>query len=156
MIEKRILQECAATGVGAVASRFVMESLHHMIPWLIVMFAVIVCDLFAAWNRCLKMSEPIRVTKAFRDTMGKAVTYFAFVVMVVWINDASGHQHSIDKWSILFICFLEGCSIISNILKPKGYHFNLIAAVGVFAKKVFSIDKEDSKGVITKIEEKEE
>ena len=85
--------------------------------------------------------------------MGKMVTYFSFVVMVVMIQKASEMSVCIDTYACLFVCFIEGCSIISNILKPKGYNFNLAAAIGVFAKKVFSVEKEDMKDVITKKEE---
>ena len=66
------------------------------------------------------------------------------------INEASGGRYNIDIFACLSVCFIEGCSIISNILKPKGYDFNLIVAIGVFAKKVFGIDKEDSEGIVTK------
>ena len=86
--------------------------------------------------------------------MGKMVTYFSFVVMVVMVQKASCMSVRIDTYACLFICFIEGCSIISNILKPKGYNFNLAAAIGVFAKKVFSVEKEDVKEIIEKEEEK--
>lgn len=71
------------------------------------------------------------------------------------IQKASCMSIRIDTYACLFICFIEGCSIISNILKPKGYNFNLAAAIGVFAKKVFSVEKEDIEEVITKEKEEE-
>lgn len=88
--------------------------------------------------------------------MGKMVTYFSFVVMVVMVNKAAGNHLHIDTYACLFVCFIEGCSIISNILKPKGYSFNVAKAIGIFVKKVFSVEKEDIEGVITKEKEEKE
>lgn len=100
------------------------------------------------------MGEYVRFSRACRATMGKMVTYFSFVVMVVMINKSAGDSMRIDTYACLFVCFIEGCSIISNILKPKGYNFNLSAAIGVFARKIFSVGKEDINNIISKEEKK--
>lgn len=134
---------------------FMVESLAEMMPWLVVMFSVIICDLITGCRRSFIMGEEVRFSRAFRATMGKMVTYFSFVLMVVFIEKAAGGEYSIDKWSILFICFIEFCSIISNILKPKGYDINVIGLLSVLGKKAFNIDKEDTKDVITKDDKKE-
>ena len=47
--------------------------------------------------------------------------------------------------------FIEFCSIISNILKPKGYNFNLLKALGLFGKKVLDVEKGDMNEIILKI-----
>lgn len=73
--------------------------------------------------------------------------------MVVMINIASGDKWNIDIYSCLFVCLIEFCSIISNILKPKGYDFNILKALGIFCKKVFNVDKEDVSEIITKDKE---
>ena len=73
--------------------------------------------------------------------------------MVVMINIASGNKWNIDVYSCLFVCFIELCSIISNILKPKGYNFNLLKALGLFGKKVLDVEKEDMSEIITKDKE---
>lgn len=86
--------------------------------------------------------------------MGKMVTYFSFVVMVVMVNRAAGGSMHIDTYACLFVCFIEGCSIFSNILKPKGYNLNLAAAIALFSKKVFSVDKEDVNDILNKEEKK--
>jgi len=99
------------------------------------------------------MGDKVRFSRAFRATMGKMVTYFSFVIMMVFIEHASQKLHSLDKWAILFVCFIEICSIMSNILKPKGYNFNVAAALGLFVKKAFGVDKEDAQGIITKDKE---
>lgn len=100
------------------------------------------------------IGEHVRFSRAWRATMGKMVTYFSFVVMVVMVNRAAGGSLHIDTYACLFVCFIEGCSIISNILKPKGYNFNLAKAIGLFAKKALSIEKEEMEGVITKMRRK--
>lgn len=130
-----------------------MQSLEHMIPWLIVTFSVIVCDLAFGIRKSLSMGEEVRFSSAIRRTMGKMVTYFAFVCMVVMINIASGNKWSIDVYSCLLVCFIEFCSIISNILKPKGYSFNLLKALGLFGKKVLDVEKEDINEILTKDKE---
>ena len=148
------LTQSVPGGFAAIASAFIIETLEHMIPWLIASFAVIICDLAFGIRKSLLMGEDVRFSRAIRATMGKMVTYFAFVCMVCMINIASGGEYGIDRWSCLLVCFIEGCSIVANILKPKGINVNIISAVGVFCKKVFSVDKVDVEEIFKK--EKEE
>lgn len=153
MKEKAIHQVTA--GIFApIAGSFVMDSLQLMIPWLIAMFCVVICDLVTGVRKSLLMGEHVRFSRAWRATMGKMVTYFSFVVMVVMVNRAAGGSMHIDTYACLFVCFIEGCSIFSNILKPKGYNLNLAAAIALFSKKVFSVDKEDVNDILNKEEKK--
>lgn len=152
-MKENIVTQSIPGGFAVIASSFIMQSLEHMIPWLIVSFSVIICDLAFGVRKSLLMNEEVRFSGAIRRTMGKMVTYFAFVCMVVMINIASGNKWNIDIYSCLFVCFIEFCSIISNILKPKGYDFNILKALGVFCKKVFNVDKEDVSEIITKDKE---
>ncbi len=147
------LTQSVPGGFAAIASAFIIETLEHMIPWLIASFAVIICDLAFGIRKSLLMGEDVRFSRAIRATMGKMVTYFAFVCMVVMINIASGNKWNIDVYSCLLVCFIEFCSIISNILIPKGYDFNMIKALGLFGKKVLDVDKEDISEIITKDKE---
>ena len=94
------------------------------------------------------MGEKVRFSRAIRATMGKMVTYFAFVCMVCMISVASHNEYPIDVYSCLLVCLIEGCSIVGNILKPKGININVIGALGVFGKKVFKVDKEDVRDII--------
>ena len=142
-------------GFGAIASAFVVESLEHMIPWLIATCAVIMCDLACGIRCSLIMGERVRFSSAVRRTMGKMVIYYAFVVMVCMVCVAAGGDTKIDVYSCLLVCFIEGCSIISNIMKPKGYDFNVVKAIGIFGKKVLRVDKEDLDGIITKGSDKD-
>lgn len=152
-MKENIVTQSIPGGFAVIASSFIMQSLEHMIPWLIVSFSVIICDLAFGVRKSLLMNEEVRFSGAIRRTMGKMVTYFAFVCMVVMINIASGSKWNIDIYSCLFVCFIEFCSIISNILKPKGYDFNILKALGIFCKKVFNVDKEDVSEIITKDKE---
>ena len=147
------LTQSVPGGFAAIASAFIIETLEHMIPWLIASFAVSICDLAFGIRKSLLMGEDVRFSRAIRATMGKMVTYFAFVCMVVMINIASGNKWNIDVYSCLLVCFIEFCSIISNILIPKGYDFNMIKALGLFGKKVLDVDKEDISEIITKDKE---
>lgn len=152
-MKENIVTQSIPGGFAVIASSFIMQSLEHMIPWLIVSFSVIICDLAFGVRKSLLMNEEVRFSGAIRRTMGKMVTYFAFVCMVVMINIASGDKWNIDIYSCLFVCFIEFCSIVSNILKPKGYDFNVLKAWGIFCKKVFNVDKEDVSEIITKDKE---
>ena len=152
-MKDNIITQSIPGGFSVIASGFIMESLEHMIPWLIVSFSVVVCDLAFGIRKSLLMKEEVRFSSAIRRTMGKMVTYFAFVCMVVMINIASGSKWNIDVYSCLLVCFIEFCSIISNILTPKGYSFNMLKVLGLFGKKMLDVDKEEISEIITKDKE---
>ena len=113
---KDAITQGVSSGFAAVATAFIQESLSHMVPWLIVSCAVILCDLAFGLRKSMLMKEEVRISRAFRRTMGKMVTYFSFVCMVCMINVAAGNDYAIDKWSCLLVCGIEFLSIISNIL----------------------------------------
>ena len=152
-MEEKTIHQAVAGVFAPIAGSFVIDSLQLMIPWLIAMLCVIICDLVTGVRKSMLMGEHVRFSRAWRATMGKMVTYFSFVVMVVMVNRAAGGSFHIDTYACLFVCFIEGCSIISNILKPKGYNLNLSKAIRLFCKKVFSVDKEDMESIVTKDKE---
>ena len=141
-------------GFAAIASAFIQESLSHMIPWLIATFAVILCDLVFGIRKSMMMKEKIRFSMAARRTMGKTVTYFAFVCTVCAVEVASGESYGIDKWSCLVVCFVEFSSILSNILKPKGYTLNFRNLFSAVIGKVSKVDKESIEGIIEEEDKK--
>ena len=132
-----ILNNTVQGSFAGIASAFIGQTLSHMIPWLMVTATVILCDLAFGVRKSLLMGDEVRFSRAVRNTMGKMVTYFAFVCMVCMICVASGEQYGIDKWACLLVCFIEGCSIIGNILKPKGIDFNLLGAFREIGKATF-------------------
>lgn len=95
-------------------------------------------------RKSIKLGIHVSWSMAFRNTMGKMVTYVAFVMMVALIDAACGHQFKIAMWSCLFVCLLEGGSIISNLMKPYGVDITpksiFAFAVKVFSAKVIRID----------------
>lgn len=103
-----------------IAMSFIMDSIAIMIPWLIVMFAVIVTDLIAGVRKSIKIGVDVSPSTAFRETMGKMVTYFAWVIMVCLVEAAVGRGEGIAKWACLLVIAVEGGSIVSNLLKPYG------------------------------------
>ena len=132
-----VLNNTVQGSFAGIASAFIGQTLSHMIPWIMVTAAVILCDLAFGVRKSLIMGDEVRFSRAVRNTMGKMVTYFAFVCMVCMICVASGEQYGIDKWSCLLVCFIEGCSIIGNILKPKGINFNLLGALNEVGRATF-------------------
>lgn len=128
------------TGAAATAAVFLSAMTSHLVGWLIATLAVIICDLVVGIRKAAIMNEPIRFSHACRATMGKIVTYFAFVFMACAVEQAAGGALSIDRWACLLVCFIEGCSIVGNILKPKGVRVDLGKLITKVAGKVTHID----------------
>lgn len=63
--------------------------------------SVILCDLAFGIRKSLIMGGAVRFSKAVRRTMGKMVTYFAFVCMVCMVEVAAGGGYGVDKWACL-------------------------------------------------------
>ena len=78
---------------------FLQESIGHIIPWVIVAFCVIVCDLVVGIRKSLLMNEEVRFSSACRRTLGKMVSYFMFVIMVAVIDVASHTASHPTKYS---------------------------------------------------------
>lgn len=141
-------------GYSLILAAFLQESIGHIIPWLIVSFFVIICDLVVGIRKSLMMGEEVRFSSACRRTIGKIVSYFTFVIMVSVIDVAADSGGTIDKWACLTVCLIEFSSIMSNILKPKGYDINLIKMLALVLGKRFSVDKKDIECIIEKEDEK--
>ena len=135
---------------SVIFATFLQESIGHMIPWLVVTFCVILCDLVVGVRKSLMLGEEVRFSSACRRSIGKTVSYYTFVVMAAVIDVAANGGGMIDKWACLMVCFIEGCSIISNILKPKGYNINLVKMIAVIFSKKFDVAKQDVEEIIEK------
>lgn len=142
-------------GFGAIASAFVIESLQHMLVWLIVMTAVVVCDLVTGLAKCIKSGTQIRFSRAIRETMAKFCTYYACVVAVAMTQVASGTEWEIEKYTCMFIIVIEASSVAGNILKMKGYDIDFNKIFTAVVARKLEVDKEDLEGVITKSENDE-
>lgn len=151
-MEKSIVHTVTEGSYSAILAAFLNESIGHMLPWMIVSFFVILCDLVVGIRKSLLMNEEVRFSSACRRTMGKMVSYFMFVIMVAVIDVAANGGGTIDKWACLSVCLIEFSSIMSNILKPKGYDINLIKVIAVVFGKKFDVAKKDIEEIIEKKE----
>lgn len=149
-MDKSVFSTATEGGYYVVLATFLQESIGHIIPWLIATFCVILCDLVVGLRKSLLMNEEVRFSSACRRTIGKIVSYFTFVIMMSVVDVAAHGNGEIEKWACLLICFIEFTSIISNILKPKGYNINLIQLLAVIFSKKFNVSKESIEQVIEK------
>jgi hypothetical protein len=149
-MEKSVMISATEGGISSILAAFLQESVGHMIPWLIVAAAVIMCDLVVGVRKSWMMGEEVRFSTACRRTMGKTVSYFMFVIMVAAIDVAAHGGGVIDKWACLAVCLIEFSSIMSNILKPKGYDFNMVKLISVIFGKKFDVDKKEIEEIINK------
>ena len=147
---KSIAATATEGGYSVIFATFLQESIGHMIPWLVVAFCVILCDLVVGLRKCLLMGEEVRFSSACRRTMGKTLSYFMFVIMVAVIDVAAHGGGVIDKWACLAVCLVEFSSICSNLLKPKGYDINLVKIIAVMFSKKFDVPKSDIEEIIEK------
>lgn len=149
-MEKSIALNAAEGGYSLIFATFLSECIGHIIPWLIVAACVILCDLVTGIRKSLLMGEEVRFSSACRRSLGKCVSYFMFVIMVAVIDVAAHGGELIDKWACLLVCFIEGCSIINNILKPKGLSLDVKKVIEILVGKKLNVNldgvvKEDKK-----------
>ena len=149
-MEKPVIITASEGGYSAILAGFLNESIGHILPWMVVSAAVILCDLVVGIRKSLIMGEEVRFSSACRRTMGKMVSYFMFVIMVAVIDVAAHGGGIIDKWACLAVCLIEFSSIMSNILKPKGYDINIVKLIAVVFGKKFDIAKKDVEEIIEK------
>lgn len=146
----RIPQSATNTASGLftpLAVMFLQDTVKTMLPWIMVMLSVVICDLVAGLRKSLKLGVHISWSMAFRETMGKMVTYVAFVLMVAMIDSASDHSFHVAMYGCLFVCAIEGGSIVSNLLKPYGIDINpkniFKYVAGFFSAKVLNVEPAD-------------
>ena len=139
----------ASGSFGALAAGFVITALEEMIPWLLVMTAIIIADLIAGIAKSLKLRQTVRFSKAVRDTMAKFCVYFACVVCFAFY-DVAAQTNFYAEAACFVIMALEAASISSNILKYHGYSLNFNKLFSVFISKKFDIEPDQSEGIVTK------
>ena len=96
-----------------------------MIPWLIASFPLVLLDLDFGIKAARFRKERVTFSKAFRNTFGKIVEYFA------WVCFAATATLAFDKawleWVVLGIVYLnEIASIVGNYLETKGIEFSFV------------------------------
>ena len=125
----------ASGSITTAVSLFWQQSVSLMLPWLITTFAVVLADLAAGIRKSHLLGVHVSPTTAIRETMGKAVVYFGFVMSAAMIDVAADGNMKIAKWCCLFIMVVEGGSVVSNILIPYGIRLSPKAVVKFFLKK---------------------
>lgn len=98
-----------------------MKTIH---PWIIAIISVVICDLVAGLRKSHLLGIHISPSRAGRETAWKAVVYFSIVIMLSSVENAARHDLPLTLYGCLFVCGLEGLSIVGNILKPKGFYFS--------------------------------
>ena len=144
----KVVYHQTSAGFAATASAFVVESLGLIMPWLMVMAAVIVGDLIAGIAKAIKLGEKVRFSRAVRDTLAKSCTYFAWVVMVCWVQVASGGETPYAEWACMLVVFIEAASIISNILKWHRYKLDFGKLVAIVLAKKLDGSAHEFEGVV--------
>lgn len=122
------------------AVSFLQDSIATMLPWLMVMGMVVLCDLAFGVRKSIKLGVHVSVSMAIRETMGKLLVYTSFVILVCMIEVAAKHTLQVAMWSCLLICAIEGCSIIGNLLKPYGIEMSLRNVIKAFANRALGVD----------------
>ena len=108
---------------------FLGKTIEMMVPWFIAMFTTVMADLAAGLWKSYKLKIPIRFSKACRETMGKMIVYFAFVLMACTVSVAADGGTEWAKWLCLFIILIEVGSMVSNFLKPHGINLSMNAFI---------------------------
>lgn len=117
------------------AFNFLQEAILVMVPWMIVMFFVVLADLAAGIWKSYKLGIELRFSRGLRETMGKLLVYFAFVCMIACINVAYAGEFQFAKWAAGVVITIEFGSIIGNFLKPHGINISLSAIVKAILQK---------------------
>lgn len=106
--------------VGSTALALLGESVDVMVPWMMVMTAVILADLAAGIRKSVKLGVKVSPSTAFRETVGKWIVYMAYVLAVSMIDVKAEWGMYFAKWACLAAIIFEGGSIVSNLLRPHG------------------------------------
>jgi len=96
------------------------ESVGIMFPWLITMTVVVFADLFSGLRKSWKLGVKLRWSAAGRETFGKLVQYWSFVLCATAIDVSIDGHAGVAKWLCIAVVALELGSIFSNLLRPYG------------------------------------
>ena len=134
MISKIVLMSSSLL-VGSTALALLGDSVEVMVPWMMVMTAVILADLAAGVRKSLKLGVRVSPSTAFRETVGKWIVYMAYVLAVSMIDVEAGWNMYFAKWACLAAIAFEGGSIISNLLRPYGIIVTPMSVIKWFLRK---------------------
>lgn len=133
----------AQGGVASVFIAFYHNSLQIMVPYVIVVFAVVVLDLIQGIKASIKRGEEIRVSRAIRRTVSKLFEYICWVVLATTLSLAV--NWSALQYIILCIPLItEMISIVDNYLFSKGKKITGLNFWKIFGSKL-GVDLDDVK-----------
>ena len=116
----KLILFASSTLVASTALALLGDTVEIMLPWMMVMTAVILADLAAGVRKSIKLGVRVSPSTAFRETVGKWVVYVAYVLAVSMIDVAADFGLTFAKWACLFAIAFEGGSVVSNLLRPYG------------------------------------
>lgn len=147
MRESKIYVQVAGLG-GAVLSTFLADSIEKMLPWLVVMTALIMCDLIAGVCKAWKLGERVTINRAIRDTTAKACTYYSGVVFACFFQVATSDDTEWCEIAAKIFSAVEGVSILRNIFQWHGYNLDGKALLSMILHRIFGGNREDYNGVV--------
>ena len=120
------------SGVTGAAITFFSDTVISMTPYLIVSLILILVDLYFGVKAALHRGETVRISRAFRRTVGKMFEYLCWVMVSVSLAVAFDVRFLV--WIILgFVMGNEVLSIITNWLESHNKRlvgFNPFKVVG--------------------------
>lgn len=134
----------------SIAVAFISDAVTMMIPWLIAMVSIVLCDLIAGIRKSIKLGVHVSPSTAIRETFGKLLVYCGFVYTVCIVDVAEGGDLNIAKWCCLIISALEIGSILSNILRPHGIDISLKGLLKLIGAKITNSTMEEMDEVVKK------
>lgn len=101
------------TGISATLLLFFEQSLQRMLPYLVIAAVVILIDLVFGIRAARRKGDRIRISRAIRRTVGKAVEYFCWAVLASSLAVATGYA-VIETGLMLVVIGVELISIAQN------------------------------------------
>ena len=101
------------TGLSATLLLFFQQSFVRMLPYLVIAAVVILIDLVFGIRAARSKGDRIRISRAIRRTVGKAVEYFCWSVLASSLAVATGYT-VIETGLMLVVIGVELISIAQN------------------------------------------
>lgn len=137
------------SGISSAAlSVFFADSIEKMLPWLVVMTALIMCDLIAGVCKAWKLGERVSINRAIRDTTAKACTYYSGVVFACFFQVATADDTEWCEIAAKIFSAVEGVSILRNIFQWHGYNLDGNGLLALVLHRIFGGEKQDIKELI--------
>ena len=108
----------AGAGLTTTLLLFFENSLERMIPYFFICGIVIMLDLWFGVQAAKIRKEEVRISRAFRRTLGKTIEYFAWAVLASSLSVATGYD-IIQTGLMLIVIGIECISIFQNWLTIK-------------------------------------